>query len=477
MNFSEIIYWVLFFLSLLNYGAVEIFTVAVALFFFSLLLVLSIVVLGMPAHTMKAGWAAVGLAFAALLVVWLQTTPLPGGVLAAPAWQDLSNLGVNADGLASLTPADDWASVLRLLLPTVLFLLGLVLFKRDEHALRAINILAISGGGVAFFSILQFLIWPENLLFGQKPAYFDSLTGFFVNRNTAATYFGLITLLTFGILTHHLQRLDRARILQAVEARRAVPGDQRKALFLVSLYISLFVVTVMALVLTGSRAGIGSSFLALILLLVLALARPNYSRRGIGGLRSERRPFLVLALSVAAVVVAGLTLVSLAGRAVLRAEQQGLEDGRFCTLPSMVSAALDHLPLGAGLASFQVVFPGYRSAVCGMRDVWVRAHNVYLETLLTMGMGGASLLLLAVCLLFIGFWRGFRRRRRLRYVAEIGLAALLLVAVHSALDFSIQISGLAMFYAALSAALVSVCLERSANSGRHPMVKGRFDKK
>jgi len=49
-------------------------------------------------------------------------------------------------------------------------------------------------------------------------------------------------------------------------------------------------------------------------------------------------------------------------------------------------------------------------------------------------------------------------RRRLRYVPESGFAVVLLLVVHSAFDFSIQISGLAIFVAATLAPIVVVCV-------------------
>ncbi|TGP79516.1 O-antigen ligase domain-containing protein, partial [bacterium M00.F.Ca.ET.221.01.1.1] len=56
------------------------------------------------------------------------------------------------------------------------------------------------------------------------------------------------------------------------------------------------------------------------------------------------------------------------------------------------------------------------------------------------------------------FIRGARRRKTYRYASHLGLAGLLLVALHSSLDFSLQVPGFAMAYAVFLAPIVTLCL-------------------
>ncbi|WP_117196266.1 O-antigen ligase family protein [Rhizobium terrae] len=452
------LYWTTIALALLNYGAVELSTVALYSIPMALALIFSTISLGVPASTKSAYWGVLALVTISIVWMLMQTLPLPGGLLSQPAWRDLQEFGIQGSATISLTPADDWPSVLRLFAPLLTFLLSLSLFDTDERALRALKILALSGAAIALFSIIQFTVAPKTLLFAEKPAYFDSLTGFFVNRNTAATYFGIVVILNFGLLTYLLQSLDWRRFLRTFEERRQLPDDQRSAMTWGLIYGVCVLLPLVALMLTKSRAGIGTSFIAFLLITITSILRPKIPR----GTEIMRRE---AAVSYKKVIIAVLTAIavsvlffSLTGRALLRAEVQGLEDGRFCVLPGITSAIVDHFPFGTGLASFQEVFPGYRDPGCGITWVWNRAHNVYLEGLFGLGAAGILLPLMGLCLLLIFLVRGSKRRRRLHVIPEIGFASLLLVLLHSAFDFSLQISGFAIFLAATLGPIVTICL-------------------
>jgi hypothetical protein len=151
-----------------------------------------------------------------------------------------------------------------------------------------------------------------------------------------------------------------------------------------------------------------------------------------------------------------------AGRASLRIEAAGGEDGRFCVMPFIKSAVADHLPWGSGLSSFQSVYAGYHEAACGISRVWTRAHNVYMEGLLTFGIVFAILVAIFVVTFATIFIRGIFKRKNYGFAPKLGLAAIVLVAIHSAIDFSVQIPGMATSFTALLAPLVTISLRPSA---------------
>jgi hypothetical protein len=453
------IYWMSIVIGQLNYGAVELQTVALLCVPMFLLVIVTSILDGMPEQTGAAVISTMVLLTAAFVWIAVQSSPLPFGLFAAPAWQDIRSLLPNAGASISLSPGDDWASALRIALPLGVFLLSLLLFDTDDRALAAIKVLAVSGGVVSVLSILQFEIAPDTLLFWQKIAYLDSLTGFFVNRNTAATYFGLMVLLNLVLLLRAVgDPRDRRDVLGWWYRGEKLPAAG---------YGSWLFAALIALMLTKSRAGLLSCVLAIACLFVCRLFRRSHGRRiGADPLRSGRssswlRRGITLALVALALLI---TVHLLGGRTLLRAETQGLGDTRYCVMPGIVSAIFNQLPFGSGLASFEDVFPAYRDPDCGLYGIWNRAHNVYLEGLFTFGIMFVVLAGFAIVMLLGFFAIGLRKRRGMRFAPEAGLAALLLVAVHSAFDFSLQISGLAVIFAALLAPLVTISLNHPGKS-------------
>ena len=89
----------------------------------------------------------------------------------------------------------------------------------------------------------------------------------------------------------------------------------------------------------------------------------------------------------------------------------------------------------------------YRNASIPVSALVDKAHNTYLEIVLELGLPFAICLFAAVFGLSLLCFRGLRRRRRNRHYPAIGIATTLLVAVHSLIDFSLQIPAVAVSYA------------------------------
>lgn len=454
-----VVYAVSIAIALLNYGAVDIMPVALLALPIFCALTLAFWVWGGPNHVGAAIGAVLILWSVALVWVFVQSTSLPGPVWFHPAWSALPPDVAAQAATISLTPADDWPAFLRLSLPLAIFLLGLRIFDSDARAAQVLKLIAISGGLAAAAAIAQFITAPKTLLFAPKPAYFDSLTGFFVNRNTAATYFGIVAIVLLALTTRVVSVIDKSRILHAVNHRRPLAEGERRRLLRLGFYACLLLLTLIALMLTRSRAGIGASVVALTLFLFIHVVRSGRDAARADPFRHRQTsPLRRLLIAAAASAVAATGFLGIAGRALLRAEVQGSEDGRFCVLPGIVSAIVDYLPFGAGLSGFEAVFPAYRDPTCGISLVWDRAHSVYLEGMFTLGLVFPVLLLTGLGVLLYILAKGLRHRRSVRYAPEAGLAGLVLVILHSAFDFSLQISGLAIVFAAFLGPVVTICL-------------------
>lgn len=453
-----IAFWTIFLLALLNRGATDIESRIVITFAAYLLLLAALPLFGPPQPAIGKALAAACLLLGALILqVLLQTSASQSILPSNLAWSAAAMFTQVAPAATiSLTPADDWLGLLSAALPFGAFMTGLVICNTDERAAKALRWFAIAGGWLSLGAILQFLLFPDMLGLIQKRFYLGSLTGLFVNRNTAATFFGLILLTLVVLLNNKLAAPDWGRVRALVANRLTVPGDQKRLIRHAAFIGLLTGFCFIALMLTGSRAGIMSSFAALLLLILLIVFNSPGPGRNVAPSRRRRRGSRRRAAILLAIAIGLFALF--ANRVALRMETRLEDDMRFCYMPGIARAITDNWPLGAGLASFSETYAPYHSAHCGVDAVVTHAHNVYAEGLLTLGAAFpfyAAFFLFGQLLIFI---RGARRRKTYRYASHLGLAGLLLVALHSSLDFSLQVPGFAMAYAVFLAPIVTLCL-------------------
>ncbi len=385
-----------------------------------------------------------------------------------PGFQPFAGLidqpGFWTAGALSAVPGDSKITLLAITYPLLTFMVGLHLCGTTKGAKKWLVSAAFLGTVVASVGIIQFIFWPTTLMLGPKTAYIDSLTGSFVNRNSAATFLG-VTLVLLVFLSW--QNLNRTRE-QGINRRVTDPFRSLLSLKVVALAATILVVLT-SLVLTKSRGGVGATFFALFLLC------------GILSLRSIRlnAPSHVHwrnVLGVAsATIVACLLIAILGDRVFVRMLERGLEDSRFCVAPSIFAAGLSNWVFGYGFGSFQSLFPTFRDPACGIVGVWNHAHNFFLEGFFEAGIG--FVVIAGVCIAALAFafvQAGLSSTRRGPY-GVLGASILLLLVSHSLVDFSLQTPGIASFCAVVFAALISVCTNADKkNFGRHSVGKSRL---
>jgi hypothetical protein len=406
-----------------------------------------------PAHLVRIASSAV--AVAGLLGLWavIQTLPVPLS-MAHAVWSVAGEAIGVAGGTFSIDPSQTAAAIVPLLLPFAVFLATLALVPDDASALSVLRFHTVAGGIVAALAILQFQLAPNTLIAIEKTAYLDSLTGPFVNRNTAATYFAMIGLVAFGLAVVKLP----------------VSGDPEKTSFLASADPRLFwgaiaLTALVALGLTNSRAGLASAVAGFAVAAPLMIAGPGAGTRSSsgfgGGERSRPRGRLLLAFGAVAAVVAAALLIG--GRSLFRLDVAGLADNRFCILPRTLDLAADNWLTGTGLGTFEAAYVAYRDPVCGIYGAWDSAHNVYLDAFVTLGVIAVPAALAIVGGLVAILWKGLSARRRLRALPAAALGVVTLVSAHALFDFSIEIAG----FAAPFATIVAACVAIAANRSRH----------
>lgn len=349
---------------------------------------------------LAAGWISV--------VAWalVQSAPWTPSSWHHPLWAEAGL----PTGAVAVDPALAVEGALRLLAYGAAFLLAVAVGRDVAVARGLVRAMAAGAAAVALYGLVVYLGGFGSILWWDKWAYHDSLTATFVNRNAAATCFG------FGLLCSGALMLER-------RAARLFPAS---AAFLCAA----------ALLLTQSRAGVAVSLVGIAVLVgaMVVVRRPSARLLVRGGLAAG-----------AALVL----LVAAAGQGVgARLLATDLGDTDRAPVHAATVRAIAEFPwTGQGLGGFNRAFPAHRPAELDQH--WDKAHSSYLENTFELGLPAAVTLyatLAAAAGMLVG---GLRRRRRHRAYPALGLAALILAAVHGAVDFTLQMPANALWLAAL----------------------------
>lgn len=376
-------------------------------------------------------WPAILLFLAAAAWTLVQIAASAPSTWHHPVWQEAAEiLALPMTSLISVNAFDSGTATIRLLAYGGVFWLAIQFGRDRERAKQAIYAVIAISFAYAAYGLVVDLLDLRTILWYDKWAYETDLTSTFVNRNSYATYAGIGLICSVGLFAKNLLReID-------------IEGQRRKTAHLFIefltgkgryLLIAILVVAT-ALFLTESRAGVASSIVGLATLgLIIALTR-----------RIPRRQlYLVLGLCVAALLVIFETTGS---GFVDRIADKGIHLENRSGVYRITQNAIDDSPvLGTGYGSFPDIFTIYRDGT--VAGYWYKAHNTYLENALELGIPAAVALFAAVALMGGRCLAGARYRQRDMIYPCLGVAVTVQVAVHSLLDFSLQIPAVAVTYA------------------------------
>ncbi|SMF63070.1 O-Antigen ligase [Tistlia consotensis] len=379
------------------------------------------------------------------VMLWLAVQsllPVPV-MLQAPSWAAAGQaLGTPLQGAIGLQPDRAIDYLIRLSTYAGVFWLALYLGRRPSRARAALWCVVGATAAYATYGLVVYVAGNLSIAWYDKWVYRDSLTSTFVNRNSFATYAALGLVVAAALLQEKL----------ADGLPRGLPRRVALVRFIDDLdggfWLSVFTLIVCsgALLLSTSRGGALS---ALFGLLVLTFAWRG-SRSGPAGHRRGRNLLfagLVWGGAIVMLLGAGDLLI---GRLDGVSAQQSEHSQRLLAL-EVGSRAVEDRPLaGFGLGSFPDVFMHYRDPSFGTGIGSLRrAHNSYLELAIEAGVPAALLLLTA---LGIAVWRClaglFERHEDIVY-SVAALAGTTVVAVHSLVDFSLQIPAITMTWCLL----------------------------
>lgn len=368
------------------------------------------------------------------------STLLPIGI-AHPIWADARGAlptGLVSAARVAVAPDAAVTGILRLLCYAAVFWLALQHGRSGNRARLLVGALALASGVYALYGLAAHFSGSDSILWFRKWAYDDYLTSTFVNPNSYAAYAGLGLIAALAAIIARLER-------------RHGPGISGDAFEKVGFLLAAAVAGVLALLATGSRAGITATGIGVAVLVA-----------GVWTIRSRPERRWRVASLLAGALLAGFACVA----AVLMYAGVGSEDvaDRLRVYRITVDLIAARPWTGYGLGAFPTVFASARPET--VSQVWTQAHNSYLELALDLGVPAAATLFAAVLWLIVRCGRGAMIRRRERLFPVLGLAASALIASHSLLDFSAQIPAVAVTWMAL----LGVAVAQSWQSGAAPAV-------
>lgn len=362
---------------------------------------------------------------AAIVLTLLQLVPLPPDLWRALPGREMLAEAAAASGQAqpwrpwSIVPDATVNAACALIVPVAVLVLTASLEDRERAWLPGIILGLIVAA--MLLGLLQFSgVRVNNPLINDT---LGEVGGTFANRNHFALFLAMGCLLAPAWAFANSNRDRRAPAWRAPVA------------------IGLFVLFVLTILATGSRAGLVLGLLALGLGLLLV-------RRDIKRVL-RRYPRWVSPAVVAGAVgmIVLVVLVSVAAdRAVsisrVLAVDQG-QDMRSRGLPTVLKMIVNYFPLGAGLGSFDPMFRMHEPLDLLKFTYFNHAHNDYLEVVLDAGLPGLLLLLAAVS------WWGWASFRAWRggsgetgelsgILPRLGSSMLLLVMVASVFDYPVR---------------------------------------
>ena len=298
------------------------------------------------------------------------------------------------------------------------------------HGLIAIALAYAAYGLVA-------LRMGDTILGLPKWAYSGSITGSFVNRNSFATFLGFGAILTLS----HLCALVRRQA-----QRHPDDGLITGLLSSLVLYSAGYLFLLLIVIGTQSRMGLfatraGSGVVILITLL------------------SVRRLGLVLLVApVALATLIGLFWL-IGGGLLERIEWQGFgSDSRILLYQQVMDLIALRPWTGFGGGTFEVAFPLVHQLPLTPDVTWKLAHNSYLALWAELGLVAGSFLILAfgyaAVRLIVGLLRGTGS-----WAPQVAaLAAIVQIAIHSTVDFSLEIPANTLMFIAIVTTGLANCV-------------------
>lgn len=378
----------------------------------------------------------------------LQLVPLPHFLWAhlpgrGALVDDLSAAGVAPQmGRWTLAPLATEGIAWSAIVPIGVFMSAAMLHGSQRR--RLVIVALVFAGFSALVGLWQLVEGSQDALSLYSPTTRGEVLGFFANRNHLAALLATALPVAAGVLADRLRRHHGG--VRDVQAW---------------LLMSLIILLAVGVTATQSRAGF------MLLMASVVASAVVWLLAGKRRASVEARPWLRGAAVIAGVMIVQYTLYG----TLVRLEADPLEDGRWGMASNTLLAAQPSLGTGLGLGTFVHAYDEVGDAAADIPAYVNHAHDDYLELWLEGGILAVVVMVAAIAVLAIQLvWR-LRRvseeggQRGQQRGMEVGAAfALLLLLLHSIVDYPLRTLTIASFAALLAAVLLGSVREHHSRA-------------
>jgi O-antigen ligase len=364
-----------------------------------------------------------------------------------PIWQMAADaLDKPIDGSISVNRDLTTLALLRLITAASVFWIAIQLCRDASRADFLLWSVAAIGCAYAAYGLFAFALTPGRVLwFENRYLQHVFVTSTFINPNSFVAYAGIGFIAICGLILR-LYRHEFASVGGSSRFRMAtfieVTGRKGAAL------LGGASVILVALLMSGSRGGIVSTILGLLVLGALTL-KPRQRRF------AEQRQAIIAFIAFGALLVAAAFL-AFGDVAVGKIAQQGFRDESRLAVYTIAMRSIVGAPLlGYGYGTFADVFPMFRDQSVGTSGMWQMAHDTYLEIFQGLGLVFGSMLVASIVLLALRCVKGAVTRQRNEMMPCVAAGVAFLLGVHALVDFSLQIQAVAITFMAVLGAGVA----------------------
>jgi O-antigen ligase len=377
----------------------------------------------------------------AMLCVFIAIQCVPLGEWLGVMFETRSGEVISGSFL-SLAPGQSTLVLLQFGTYGLLFLLFLQVGAKSSRSDQIVRALFWTVVLFAAHGLLDWWVSSEALVRTQQWAASEAATSTFVNRNSFATFLSLGFAAGMAILTARVEAL-------ATDRHHGLHWPARLLPTILGLCIILA-----ALLATQSRMGLFAGLAGALAITVLWVIKSRGGR-------------LVPSLLVGGLLLTGVGLLYGAGIIERVGSVEQAFDVRW-DLYGQIAEMIGARPwLGYGAGAFELAFPLFHTLPVSVDLVWDRAHSSYLTLWSELGLVAGSLPILVIGLIFWRLLVTFVVRAKLSTANVAAVGAIVVAAVHSLLDFSLEIHAVALLFTALIGTGLAASYQRSSTRLDH----------